>query len=365
MGATVRVVTLCATPRSHSCTSRPSAGGRSSEGRWKRLMSCSSSTRPSMVRSVSSSSSLRSLGTPPSAGGGSAALTAAVVLSLVGASRCGSNWSRYRKRRSTCSTELPASGSCTRSVPSTLVASPTEPPSSACTTAAPQRSCRTRRCARCCSPPAVTKRRSLYWPLSSKAAHPRDTSAANVGGAISTTSMERGSSEGSGSGSGSGARSGCSWCGSANGLGRSGSPKGLAVSDSAKALATEASVGLASSAATGSTGTSSPGGASAAPSGAGTPSFTAATLGSPGSTSGGNGSEAAPLRAESLSTSSKGLLMAAIRAMMVASSSMSGWPIMGEANGLSCGELPFGDATGEASPKGFAMSTPPDTATRC
>ena len=239
----------------------------------------------------------------------------------------------------------------------------------ACTTAAPQRSCKTTRCARCCSPPAVTKRRSLYWPLSSKAAHPRDTSAANVGGAISTTSMERGSSVGSGSGSGSGARSGCSWCGSANGLGRSGSPKGLAVSDSAKALATEASVGLASSAATGSTGTSSPGGASAAPFGAGTPSFTAATLGSPGSISGGNGSEAAPLRAESLSTSSKGLLMAAIRAMMVASSSTSGWAIMGEAKGLSCGELPFGDATGEASPNGFAMFTPlrhrDTTAVRC
>jgi hypothetical protein len=39
---------------------------------------------------------------------------------------------------------------------------------------------------------------------------------------------------------------------------------------------------------------------------------------------------------------------------------------MGEANGLSCGELPFGDATGEASPKGFAIAftlTDTDTTT--
>ena len=52
-----------------------------------------------------------------------------------------------------------------------------------------------------------------------------------------------------------------------------------------------------------------------------------------------------------------GINLSAILAMMVASSSTSGWPIMGEANGLSCGELPFGDATGEASPNGFAMFT--------
>jgi len=42
---------------------------------------------------------------------------------------------------------------------------------------------------------------------------------------------------------------------------------------------------------------------------------------------------------------------------------------MGEAKGLSCGELPFGDATGEASPNGFAMFTPlrhrDTTAVRC
>ena len=49
-------------------------------------------------------------------------------------------------------------------------------------------------------PSPVTKRRSLYRPLSSSAAQPRDTSEPNVGGAISTDSGDRGSWAGSGSG---------------------------------------------------------------------------------------------------------------------------------------------------------------------
>ena len=236
--------------------------------------------------------------------------------------------------------------------PLIAIAPVTHDTSRTCTTAAPQRSSKTTRWARWFSPPPVTKRRSLYWPLSSKVAQPRDTSATNVGGAISTTPMERGSLMGSGSGSGSG--SGCKWCGSANGLGRSGPWKGLAISDSTKVVATDASACSASSKATSNTGTSSPGGAFAtAPSGAGTTSFTATALGSPGSTSGGNDSEAAAdAAAGSLRTSSKGLLIAAIWAMMVASSSMSGWAITGEANGLSCGE-PL-SLVGDAS-KGLAL----------